>query len=74
MKIDLTVVGPELPLTLGLVDELAESAASWPSGRTSSPPSWRGRRSSRRRFMRKYGIPTAEAEVCTTRAEAEKPR
>ena len=42
-----------------------QAAASSPSGRTSSRPSSRARRSSPRLFMRKYEIPTPEAEVCT---------
>ncbi|HKC23103.1 MAG TPA: phosphoribosylamine--glycine ligase [Thermoanaerobaculia bacterium] len=70
MHVDLTVVGPELPLALGLVDELTKRellafgpntlAAELESSKVFS-----------KTFMKKYGIPTAEAAVCATRAEAE---
>jgi phosphoribosylamine--glycine ligase len=70
MHVDLTVVGPELPLALGLVDELAKRgmlafgpnklAAELESSKVFS-----------KTFMQKYGIPTAEAAVCATRGEAE---
>ena len=61
LKIDLTIVGPELPLTLGIADEfrlprpadLRPAARSPPRSRArrSSPrSSWRGTTSRRRRF------------------------
>src|SRR6476469_9503115 len=43
MRIDLTVVGPELPLTLGIADEFA-TAASPSSVPPSAPPRSRGAR------------------------------
>jgi len=71
MHVDLTVVGPELPLALGLVDELTKRgllafgpnklAAELESSKVFS-----------KTFMQRYGIPTAEAAVCATREEAEK--
>jgi phosphoribosylamine--glycine ligase len=70
MHVELTVVGPELPLALGLVDELAKRgllafgpnklAAELESSKVFS-----------KTFMKKYGIPTAEAAICATREEAE---
>ena len=44
-SVRLVVVGPELPLTLGLVDAL-EARGSAPSGPAGGPPSSRGRRPS----------------------------
>ena len=63
MKVDLTVVGPELPLTLGLVDELAKRQL---------PVFGPNKLAAELEGSKKYGIPTAEAEVCGTREAAEK--
>jgi phosphoribosylamine--glycine ligase len=71
MKIDLTVVGPELPLTLGLVDELTKRGLL-AFGPNKLAAELEGSKVFSKAFMRKYEIPTPEAEVCTTRAEAEK--
>ena len=71
MKVDLTVVGPELPLTLGLVDELAKRHLL-AFGPNKLAAELEGSKVFSKAFMRKYEIPTPEAEVCTTRAEAEK--
>jgi phosphoribosylamine--glycine ligase len=69
MKIDLTVVGPELPLTLGIVDEFAER------GMTVFGPSRRaaeleGSKVFAKEFMRRHGIPTAAFEVVHDAHEA----
>lgn len=70
MKVDLTVVGPELPLTLGIADEL--SKRNLPVfGPNKLAAELEGSKVFSKSFMRKYGIPTAEAEVCATRLEAE---
>src|SRR5471030_2447171 len=45
LKIDLTVVGPELPLTLGIVDEFQKRGLTI-FGPTRLPPSWKAPRSS----------------------------
>ena len=71
MKVDLTVVGPELPLTLGLVDELAKRQLL-AFGPNKLAAELEGSKVFSKAFMHKYEIPTPEAEVCTTRAEAEK--
>lgn len=71
MKVDLTVVGPELPLTLGLVDELAKRRLL-AFGPNKLAAELEGSKVFSKAFMRKYEIPTPEAEVCTTRSEAEK--
>lgn len=69
MRVDLTVVGPELPLALGLVDELAKRGlAAFGPNKLAAELEFSKVYS--KGFMQKYGIQTAEAVVCTTRAEA----
>jgi phosphoribosylamine--glycine ligase len=69
MKIDLTIVGPELPLTLGLVDELQHRGLlAFGPNRLASE--LEASKVFSKTFMKKYGIPTADAEIVTTRAEA----
>jgi phosphoribosylamine--glycine ligase len=70
MSIDLTVVGPELPLTLGLVDELGHRGLQ-AFGPNRLAAELEGSKVFSKGFMQKYGIPTPEAEVCATKAEAE---
>ncbi len=70
MSVDLTVVGPELPLTLGLVDELA-ARGLLAFGPNRLAAELEGSKVFSKGFMQKYGIPTPQAEVCVTRAEAE---
>ena len=66
MKVDLTVVGPELPLTLGLVDEL-QKRRLLVFGPNKLAAELEGSKVFSKTFMKKYEIPTAEAEICTTR-------
>ncbi len=58
-SVDLTVVGPEEPLTLGIVDRFEESglAIFGPSARAAE---LEGSKSFAKRLMKKYGIPTAD--------------
>lgn len=60
--IDLTVVGPELPLTLGIVDSFEEADLSifGPAKRASEIE---GSKVFAKRLMEDYGIPTAEYRV-----------
>jgi len=62
MKIDLTVVGPELPLTLGIADELANRglAVFGPSQRAAEIE---GSKVFSKQFMERHGIPTAPFAV-----------
>jgi phosphoribosylamine--glycine ligase len=69
MSVELTVVGPELPLTLGLVDELA-GRGLLAFGPNRLAAELEGSKVFSKSFMQKYGIPTPAAEVCVTRAEA----
>ena len=65
---DLTVVGPELPLTLGVVDEFQDAA-----GPSSAPRALRrsleSSKSFAKEFMQRHRIPTAKYSVCITKEE-----
>ena len=66
-KIDLVVVGPEVPLMNGLVDDL-EAAGIPAFGPRANAAEIEGSKSFAKDLMKKYGIPTARYEVF---AEAE---
>ncbi|HLF85620.1 MAG TPA: phosphoribosylamine--glycine ligase [Nitrospiria bacterium] len=68
-RIDLTVVGPELPLTLGIVD-LFEKEALPIFGPTKSAAEIEGSKVFSKRMMRTAGVPTADAVVFDSREEA----
>ena len=68
LKIDLTVVGPELPLTLGIVDEFQKRGLSI-FGPTRLAAELEGSKVFSKEFMRKYNIPTPEAITCSSAAE-----
>lgn len=69
LRIDLTIVGPELPLTLGIVDEFQKRGLAI-FGPTRLAAELEGSKVFSKEFMRKYGIPTAEAVTCGTMDEA----
>ena len=69
LKIDLTVVGPELPLTLGIVDVFQKRGLTI-FGPTRLAAELEGSKVFSKEFMRKYGIPTAEATICSSIEEA----
>jgi phosphoribosylamine--glycine ligase len=69
LKMDLTIVGPELPLTLGIVDEFQKRGMAI-FGPTRLAAELEGSKVFSKEFMRKYGIPTAEAFTCNTVDEA----
>jgi len=61
---DLTVVGPELPLTLGVVDEFQKRG--WPIfGPTRAAAQLESSKSFAKEFMQRHNIPTAKYSVCT---------
>ena len=62
LKMDLTVVGPELPLTLGIVDEFQKRGLPI-FGPTLLAAELEGSKVFSKEFMRKYDIPTADAIV-----------
>ncbi|MFL6193711.1 MAG: phosphoribosylamine--glycine ligase [Thermoanaerobaculia bacterium] len=73
MRIDLTVVGPELPLTLGIADELANRGLPV-FGPTQRAAEIEGSKVFAKQFMDRHGIPTAPfaivADIDSARAEA----
>jgi phosphoribosylamine--glycine ligase len=71
LKMDLTIVGPELPLTLGIVDEFQKRGLPI-FGPTRLAAELEGSKVFSKEFMRKYGIPTAEAVACNSVDEAKK--
>ena len=64
-KIDMTVVGPELPLTLGIVDEFNKQGLRifGPNARAAK---LEGSKTFAKQFMKKYEIPTAQYDVVET--------
>lgn len=67
--IDLTVVGPEVPLTMGVADLFAEQglALFGPSGRGAE---LEGSKAFAKAFMERHGIPTARARTVEDRQAA----
>lgn len=68
-KPDLTVVGPELPLSLGLVDEMQrrELPVFGPTREAAMLETSKGYA---KRFMQRHNIPTANYAVCVSQEEA----
>jgi phosphoribosylamine--glycine ligase len=62
---DLTVVGPEVPLALGLVDELQKRALRV-FGPTKDAAQLESSKAFAKAFMQRHDIPTAEYALCTT--------
>jgi phosphoribosylamine--glycine ligase len=62
---ELTVVGPELPLSLGVVDELTRRGFRV-FGPTQAAAQLETSKSFAKEFMQRHGIPTAAHAVCTT--------
>ena len=71
LQMDLTVVGPELPLSLGIVDEFSKRDLPI-FGPTRLAAQIEASKVFSKEFFRRHGIPTAEAIVCTTPEEAKK--
>jgi phosphoribosylamine---glycine ligase len=60
---DLTVVGPELPLTLGVVDEFTRRG--WPAfGPTKAAARLEASKSFAKEFLQRHHIPTAPYAIC----------
>ncbi len=66
---DLTVVGPELPLALGLVDEMLRRGLKV-FGPTRDAAMLETSKGFAKRFMQRHSIPTANYAVCGSRTEA----
>lgn len=67
--IDLTVVGPEVPLMAGIVDEF-EAAGMKIFGPRQRAAEIEGSKSLAKEIMHKYGVPTAESRVFSEAAPA----
>lgn len=68
-QVGLVVVGPEVPLTNGIVDEMAKVGI--PSfGPQKAAAQLEGSKSFSKNIMKKYGIPTAKYEVFTDAVKA----
>ena len=70
-KPDLTVVGPELPLSLGLVDELERRGIAV-FGPTREAALLETSKAFSKRFMQRHNLPTAHYAVCTSAEELRK--
>jgi len=69
LKIDLTVVGPELPLTLGVADEFTRRGLAV-FGPSQLAAEIEGSKVFAKQFMERHGIPTAAFTVVHAAAEA----
>jgi len=68
-KVDLTVIGPEIPLSLGIVDEFKKRNLKI-FGPTQKAATIESSKSYAKEFMKKNNIPTAEFGIFGTSAEA----
>lgn len=68
---ELTIVGPELPLSLGIVDVLQKRGFRV-FGPTREAAMLETSKGFAKRFLQRHAIPTARYAVCTTAAELEK--
>lgn len=65
---DMTVVGPELPLTLGIVDEF--TGRGWPVfGPTRAAAQLEASKSFAKEFLQRHHIPTAQYVICDSADE-----
>ena len=69
LKMDLTVVGPELPLALGIADEFAKRDLPI-FGPSRLAAQIEASKIFAKEFLRRHRIPTAEAYVCASKEEA----
>jgi phosphoribosylamine--glycine ligase len=68
LRPDLTIIGPELPLQLGVVDEFTRRG--WPVfGPTKAAARLETSKSFAKEFMQRHRIPTAHYAICTSSAE-----
>jgi phosphoribosylamine---glycine ligase len=68
LRPDLTIIGPEVPLQLGVVDEFIRRG--WPVfGPTKAAAQLETSKSFAKEFMQRYRIPTAHYAICASSAE-----
>ena len=68
-RVDLTVVGPELPLSLGIVDVFTANGRAI-VGPTKNAAALESSKAFAKDFMRRHRVPTARFEVCDSAAAA----
>jgi phosphoribosylamine--glycine ligase len=68
-QIDLTVVGPELPLSVGVADRFAEEGLLL-VGPTAAAAQLESSKAFAKSFMARHGVPTARFRTCDTAADA----
>src|SRR5881628_1291304 len=68
-QIDLTVVGPELPLSLGVADRFASDGRLL-FGPTAAAARLESSKAFAKAFMARHGVPTARFHVCASLDEA----
>jgi phosphoribosylamine--glycine ligase len=68
---DITIVGPELPLSLGIVDEFSRRGLRI-FGPTKAAAQLESSKSFAKEFMQRYKIPTAHYAVCSSEDELRK--
>ncbi len=69
LKADLTVVGPELPLVLGVADEFARRGLKL-LGPTKAAAQLEGSKVFAKQFMQRHSIPTADFRACAIPSDA----
>ncbi len=70
LRVDLTVVGPEVPLALGIADEFSRRGLRL-FGPSRMAAQLEASKVFAKEFCRRHGIPTGSAEVVTSAAETE---
>jgi len=70
LRIDLTIVGPELPLTLGIADEFSKRGLRV-FGPTAAAAEIEGSKVFAKEFMARHGIPTAACRIVSSFEEAQ---
>lgn len=68
-RVDLTIVGPELPLSVGLADRFRSSGRAV-VGPTQAAAQLETSKAFAKAFMHRYGVPTARFHTCHTQREA----
>jgi phosphoribosylamine--glycine ligase len=69
-KVDLTVVGPELPLSLGIVDVFTANGRAI-VGPTKNAAALESSKAFAKDFMHRHRVPTARFEICDSAAAAQ---
>ncbi len=68
-RVDLTVIGPELPLAAGVADRFAETG-QLVFGPVQAAARLESSKAFAKQFMARHGIPTADFRICLTEADA----